>query len=128
MQFTAEDKKMLEEIFAEGYASGERASASNSLAAPPAASQEIVFGTAVSRSATSRRQSAIFAKKNAGSSKNTVSTSGQKLARHANANEFPKDGDVFRFKYHGLFHVAPAENAFMLRLRIPGCRLKLGTG
>ena len=31
--------------------------------------------------------------------------------------------DVFRFKFHGLFYVAPAQDSFMLRLRIPGGKL-----
>src|SRR5476651_2731939 len=37
----------------------------------------------------------------------------------AEADQFPKGIDVFLTKYHGLFYVAPAENAFMCRLRIP---------
>jgi len=32
---------------------------------------------------------------------------------------FPKGVDVFRHKFHGLFYVAPAQNAFMCRLRMP---------
>ena len=38
---------------------------------------------------------------------------------HAEAGQFPKGMDVFLTKYHGLFYVAPAENSFMCRLRIP---------
>jgi ferredoxin-nitrite reductase len=34
--------------------------------------------------------------------------------------KFPKGLDVFLAKFHGLFYVAPAQNAFMCRLRIPG--------
>ena len=34
--------------------------------------------------------------------------------------KFPKGLDVFLTKFHGLFYVAPAQNAFMCRLRIPG--------
>ena len=34
--------------------------------------------------------------------------------------KFPKGTDVFLSKFHGLFYVAPAQNAFMCRLRIPG--------
>lgn len=41
------------------------------------------------------------------------------LVAHARDGRFPKGGDVFLWKYHGLFHVAPAQNAFMCRLRIP---------
>src|SRR6185312_3477633 len=40
----------------------------------------------------------------------------------ANAREgvFPKGTDVFLYKFSGLFHVAPAQDSFMSRLRIPG--------
>ncbi len=41
------------------------------------------------------------------------------LQSNAAKGEFPKGTDVFLYKFHGLFHVAPAQNAFMLRLRIP---------
>jgi len=43
-----------------------------------------------------------------------------KLLAHADDNRLPEAEDVFRFKFHGLFYVAPAQNSFMLRLRIPG--------
>lgn len=43
-----------------------------------------------------------------------------KLLAHADENRVPAADDVFRFKFHGLFHVAPAQDSFMLRLRIPG--------
>lgn len=43
-----------------------------------------------------------------------------KLLAHADENRAPDAGDTFRFKFHGLFHVAPAQESFMLRLRIPG--------
>lgn len=41
------------------------------------------------------------------------------LVRRAELGEFPKGTDVFLTKYHGLFYVAPAQNAYMCRLRIP---------
>ena len=41
------------------------------------------------------------------------------LVGRAEAAQFPKGIDVFLTKYHGLFYVAPAENSFMCRLRIP---------
>jgi ferredoxin-nitrite reductase len=34
--------------------------------------------------------------------------------------KFPRGTDVFLTKFHGLFYVAPAQNSFMCRLRIPG--------
>jgi ferredoxin-nitrite reductase len=41
------------------------------------------------------------------------------IAANAAKGEFPKGTDVFLYKFHGLFYVAPAQNAFMLRLRNP---------
>jgi ferredoxin-nitrite reductase len=41
------------------------------------------------------------------------------IAANAAQGEFPKGTDVFLYKFHGLFHVAPAQNSFMLRLRNP---------
>ncbi len=38
---------------------------------------------------------------------------------HAAEGKYPKGTDVFAFKYHGLFYVAPAQDSFMCRLRIP---------
>ena len=37
----------------------------------------------------------------------------------AAAGQFPKGVDVLLTKYHGLFYVAPAQNSYMCRLRIP---------
>lgn len=37
--------------------------------------------------------------------------------------EFASDGDIFRFKFHGLFYVTPAQESYMLRARIPGCAM-----
>jgi ferredoxin-nitrite reductase len=42
------------------------------------------------------------------------------MAANAAAGVFPKGLDVFRHKFHGLFYVAPNQDAFMLRLRLPG--------
>lgn len=40
------------------------------------------------------------------------------------AGEFPKKNDVFLQKFHGLFYVAPAQDSYMCRLRIPGGLLR----
>jgi ferredoxin-nitrite reductase len=42
------------------------------------------------------------------------------IAANAADGRFPKGLDVFRHKFHGLFYVAPNQDAFMLRLRLPG--------
>ncbi len=44
------------------------------------------------------------------------------LAR-AEEEKFASDGDIFRFKFHGLFYVTPAQESYMMRARIPGCAL-----
>ena len=43
----------------------------------------------------------------------------EKLKRQAGKNEFPKPPDNFRWRYFGLFYVAPNQNSYMCRLRIP---------
>jgi ferredoxin-nitrite reductase len=42
------------------------------------------------------------------------------IAERSSNNEFPKGTDVFLTKFHGLFYVAPAQNAYMCRMRLPG--------
>jgi ferredoxin-nitrite reductase len=42
------------------------------------------------------------------------------MAANAAAGRFPKGLDIFRHKFHGLFYVAPNQDSFMLRLRLPG--------
>jgi ferredoxin-nitrite reductase len=42
------------------------------------------------------------------------------IIANASAGRFPKGLDIFRTKFHGLFYVAPNQDAFMLRLRLPG--------
>jgi ferredoxin-nitrite reductase len=43
-----------------------------------------------------------------------------KLLAHADEDRAPEPDNIFRFKFHGLFYVAPAQDSFMLRLRVPG--------
>lgn len=42
------------------------------------------------------------------------------LLAHAAENRAPDAEFRFRFKFYGLFHVAPAQDSFMLRMRVPG--------
>jgi ferredoxin-nitrite reductase len=46
-----------------------------------------------------------------------------RLLAHADAEKFPDDENTFRFRYFGMFYVAPAQNSFMLRCRIPAGEL-----
>ena len=45
------------------------------------------------------------------------------LLAHANEDKAPDPEHTYRFKFHGLFYVAPAQDSFMLRLRTPGAIL-----
>jgi ferredoxin-nitrite reductase len=46
-----------------------------------------------------------------------------RLLKHADENKFPDAENTYRFKNFGLFYVSPAQDSFMLRLRVPGCEL-----
>ena len=43
----------------------------------------------------------------------------ERLKAHAAKNEYPKPPDNFRWRYFGLFYVAPNQNSYMCRLRMP---------
>lgn len=47
-----------------------------------------------------------------------------RLVKQAAANEAPKPADNFRWRYFGLFYVAPTQTSYMCRLRIPNGILK----
>ena len=42
----------------------------------------------------------------------------------AKSGAYPKPEDNFRWRYHGVFYVAPAQDSYMCRMRIPGGILK----
>lgn len=46
-----------------------------------------------------------------------------RLLDHAQRDQAPDDEHNFRFRYLGLFHVAPTQDSFMLRCRIPAGEL-----
>jgi ferredoxin-nitrite reductase len=46
-----------------------------------------------------------------------------RLLEHAEGNTKPNEEDTFRFRYFGMFYVAPAQDSFMLRCRIPAGEL-----
>jgi len=46
-----------------------------------------------------------------------------RVLAHAAESKFPNEEDTFRFRYFGMFYVAPAQNSFMLRCRIPAGEL-----
>jgi ferredoxin-nitrite reductase len=48
----------------------------------------------------------------------------ERLKEQARNNEPPKPADNFRWRFFGLFYVAPAQNSYMCRLRIPNGIMK----
>jgi ferredoxin-nitrite reductase len=48
----------------------------------------------------------------------------ERLKEQASNNEAPKPADNFRWRFFGLFYVAPAQNSYMCRLRVPNGILK----
>ena len=48
----------------------------------------------------------------------------ERLKDQARRNEAPKPADNFRWRYYGLFYVAPTQSSYMCRLRIPNGILK----
>jgi ferredoxin-nitrite reductase len=48
----------------------------------------------------------------------------RRLKEQARKNEPPKPADNFRWRYYGLFYVAPTQSSYMCRLRIPNGVLK----
>jgi ferredoxin-nitrite reductase len=81
--------------------------AARNLAAPPA--EDTVFGTPLGELSKPERWKY---------DENPLDI-WEKLVAHADADKFPDEADTFRFKFHGLFYVAPTQNCFMLRLRLP---------
>ena len=47
----------------------------------------------------------------------------ERLLAHADADQAPDPENLYRFKFHGLFYVAPAQDSFMLRIRVPACEI-----
>ncbi len=48
----------------------------------------------------------------------------ERLKEYAAKNEYPKPPDNFRWRFFGLFYVAPNQNSYMCRLRMPNGILK----
>lgn len=118
--FTPEQKQYLEGFFAaitakapfvghttSGQITASPAQAPTNLATPP--TEDTIFGTPLSEVTKPERWKY---------DENPLDI-WEKLVAHAEADKFPDEADTFRFKFHGLFHVAPTQNSFMLRLRLP---------
>ena len=117
--FTTEQKEYLQGFMAGAIASGQfpvalRGSAGTDPAAPAAGhgsapAEESVHGTPLSD----------LSKPELWKHEQNGLDIWEKLVEHAAADKFPNEADTFRFKFFGLFYVAPAQDSFMMRLRIP---------
>ena len=79
----------------------------------PAEAEETVFGTPIDDLC---REELVKHEQNGLDCYDTILENAEKKV-------FASDGDIFRYKFHGLFYVTPAQEAYMLRARIPGCKL-----
>jgi ferredoxin-nitrite reductase len=126
--FTAEQKEYLQGFFAgvsarklnpfvgtlsDGRITAAAAPGLENQAAPQTGSEDTVFGTPISDLC----EQEVWKLEQHGLD------IWDKLLAHAQENKFPDKADMFRFRYHGLFHVAPTQNSFMLRCRVPAGRL-----
>lgn len=114
--FTAEQKEYLQGFFAGVAMRGQAAfvghTNSGLITNDPAAAapEEMVFNTPV----------ADLCKEERWKHEQNPFEIWDKLVDYAARNEPPTDADRFRIKYFGMFHVSPAQDSFMLRLRVPG--------
>lgn len=84
---------------------------SGNLAAPP--SEETIFGTPLSD----------LCKEERWKYEEDPLDAWERLVKHAENDTFPDPEHTYRFKTFGLFYVAPAQDSFMIRLRVPACEL-----
>ena len=83
------------------------------LAAPAAVAEPVVFGTPLSDLCKEERWK---------HDENPLDA-WDRLLKHADENKLPDPENTYRFKSFGLFYVAPAQDSFMIRLRVPACEL-----
>ena len=110
-EFTAEQKQYLD-----GLARGMAAARAGARPEPSAGGPERIHGAAQDRTVAAGGK--LTREEEAKRAKHPFDM-WDEIAANAAKGEFPKGTDVFLYKFHGLFHVAPAQNAFMCRLRTP---------
>ncbi|MBC8040885.1 MAG: NirA family protein, partial [Opitutaceae bacterium] len=112
--FTAEQKEYLQGFMAGASVSFGGTTAVSS--APPVASpasEPTVHGTAL----------ADLCKEELWKHHENPLDAWERLIAHAHADKLPDAENTYRFKTHGLFYVAPAQDSFMIRLRVPACEI-----
>ena len=107
--FTDEQRRYLDELFAGALRTG--ALRTGSVRRAPDAGEEAPLAHGVPVDELSREERIKH-------ERNPLDIWGTVLANAAHGR-FPEADDVFRYKFHGLFHTAPAQDGYMCRLRIP---------
>jgi ferredoxin-nitrite reductase len=112
-EFTEEQKQYLA-----GFASGQAAARAAPGAGTPPEPQgpESIHFRAQNRALAQGRK--LVAEEEAKRRKNPLDM-WDELTANSREGKFPKGTDIFLYKFQGLFYVAPAQDAFMCRLRIP---------
>ncbi|SCW57630.1 NirA family protein [Ancylobacter rudongensis] len=129
-EFTAEQKRYLE-----GFVSGLAATrAAGGLAGSPAPAPGSALPPATPATGPDASAHRAMARVEAEGRKLVAEEKGKReelgldsyarMKQHARDGVFPKGPDIFRWKFHGLFYVAPTQDSFMCRLRIPNGILK----
>lgn len=96
---------------ADGLITGNSAEGGANLAAP--AQEATIFGTPLSE----------VTKQELWKHAENPLDSWDRVIAHAEQNTFPNEEDTYRLRTFGVFYVAPAQNSFMLRCRIPAGEL-----
>jgi ferredoxin-nitrite reductase len=122
-EFTAEQKRYLEG-FASGLQAGRAARGAPPAAAKPAA--EPVGPDAAALKAQDRvlAEGKKLADQEKFKREEHPFDGYERLKAQAAGNEAPKPPDNFRWRFFGLFYVAPAQSSYMCRLRLPNGILK----
>ncbi|HEY1545362.1 MAG TPA: NirA family protein [Xanthobacteraceae bacterium] len=126
-EFTAEQKRYLE-----GFASGVQAGRAARGAPPDAAKQETAPEAEPTGpdAAAFKAQDRVLREGKKLSDQEKVKREEhpfdayERLKAQADKNEAPKPADNFRWRYFGLFYVAPTQSSYMCRLRMPNGILK----
>ena len=126
-EFTAEQKRYLEG-FASGLTAG-RAARGAPAVAPTAATSVAAEPTGPDAAALKAQDRALAEGKKLADQEKFKREAHpfdgyERLKAQAAGNEAPKPADNFRWRFYGLFYVAPAQSSYMCRLRLPNGILK----
>lgn len=118
--FNPEQKRYLE-----GFASGlQTARAARGVAAGGAATPSGPDAAHFAAQARFEAEGKKLAAEEKGKREENAFDAYARLKEQAENGSYPKGPDIFRWKFHGLFYVAPAQDFFMCRLRIANGILK----